>query len=47
MFPGEEGLERGRDEGRHEIARKLKARGHPLEEIAEDPGMDLESIRNL
>ena len=29
------------------IARNLKARGRPLEEIAEDTGLDLESIRNL
>jgi hypothetical protein len=30
-----------------EIAMKLKNRGHPLEEIVEDTGLDIETIQSL
>ena len=30
-----------------EIAKKLKARGRPLEEIVEDTGLDIETIQSL
>jgi hypothetical protein len=47
----EEGIVVGREEGiivgREEIARKLKDRGRPLEEIAEDTGLDIEAIKSL
>jgi predicted transposase/invertase (TIGR01784 family) len=42
-----EGRTEGRQEGQKEIARRLKARGRPLEEIAEDTGLDVETIRRL
>ena len=50
-----EGIEIGRWEGREEgqetatlnIARKMKARGRPLAEIAEDTGLSLEVIEQL
>jgi predicted transposase YdaD len=34
-------------ENAKEIARRLKARGRPVEEIAEDTGLDFETIRDL
>ncbi|MDR1058708.1 MAG: hypothetical protein LBL43_04085 [Treponema sp.] len=37
----------GRQEGQKEIARRLKSRGRPLKEIAEDTGLDMETIRGL
>jgi predicted transposase/invertase (TIGR01784 family) len=37
----------GRQEGREEVARRLKSRGHPLSEIAEDTGLDIAVIREL
>jgi predicted transposase/invertase (TIGR01784 family) len=37
----------GREEGRQEVARRLKSRGHPLAEIAEDTGLDIAVIREL
>jgi predicted transposase/invertase (TIGR01784 family) len=41
------GVNHARQEGQKEIARRLKARGRPLEEIAEDTGLDVETIRRL
>jgi predicted transposase/invertase (TIGR01784 family) len=50
----EEGIEIGREEGREEsrqkqleIARKMKVRGTPPEQIAEDTGLFLEEIAAL
>jgi predicted transposase/invertase (TIGR01784 family) len=37
----------GRKEGREEVARRLKSRGRPLSEIAEDTGLDIAVIRAL
>jgi predicted transposase/invertase (TIGR01784 family) len=37
----------GRQEGQQEIARKMKARGRPLEEIAEDTGLTEAQIQEL
>jgi predicted transposase/invertase (TIGR01784 family) len=37
----------GKTEGEKEIARRMKARGRPLEEIVEDTGLDMETIRGL
>ena len=46
-----EGLEQGREKGMEqskiEFARKLKARGRPLEEIVEDTGLSMEYIEKL
>jgi predicted transposase/invertase (TIGR01784 family) len=41
------GLSKGMEKGKYEIARKLKARGRPLEEIAEDTGLSFETIENM
>ena len=41
------GLEKGEQKKSKEIARKLKARGQPLDEIVEDTGLDLETIKSL
>jgi predicted transposase/invertase (TIGR01784 family) len=41
------GVNHAREEGAKEIARRLKTRGRPLEEIAEDTGLDMETIRSL
>jgi predicted transposase/invertase (TIGR01784 family) len=43
----EEGREEGLREGQKEIARRMKNRGRSLEEIAEDTGLDMESIKRL
>jgi predicted transposase/invertase (TIGR01784 family) len=55
----EEGLEKGKEEGREigltegsqqkqlEIARKMKARGTPPDQIAEDTGLPLETVLKL
>jgi predicted transposase/invertase (TIGR01784 family) len=37
----------GRVEGQKETSRRMKTRGRPLEEIAEDTGLNLETIRGL
>jgi predicted transposase/invertase (TIGR01784 family) len=37
----------GRLEGREEVARRLKSRGRPLSEIAEDTGLDIAVISEL
>jgi predicted transposase/invertase (TIGR01784 family) len=42
-----EGRREGRLEGREEVARRLKSRGRPLSEIAEDTGLDIAVIREL
>ena len=42
-----EGREQGIEQGMIEIAQKLKARGHPLEEIAEVTGLSPEAIEKL
>jgi predicted transposase/invertase (TIGR01784 family) len=42
-----EGIEEGWQKGQKEIARRMKARGRPLEEIIEDTGLDVETIRGL
>jgi predicted transposase/invertase (TIGR01784 family) len=41
------GVNHARREGQKEIARRMKARGRPLEEIAEDTGLDVEAVRGL
>jgi predicted transposase/invertase (TIGR01784 family) len=43
----EKGLEKGAAEGRLEIARKMKAIGRPLVEIAEITGLPLETVQEL
>ena len=40
-------FEEGREECREEIARKMIARGRPLEEIIEDTGLDIDTIEKL
>jgi predicted transposase/invertase (TIGR01784 family) len=42
-----EGRQEGRQEGQREIARKMKARGRPLEEIVEDTGLTEAQIQGL
>ena len=46
-----QGLAQGRREGKEErnieIARKMKAREYPIDEIAECTGLSLEDIENL
>jgi predicted transposase/invertase (TIGR01784 family) len=42
-----EGLQKGSQQKQLEIARKLKARGTPPEQIAEDTGLPLETIEKL
>ena len=42
-----EGLEKGRMENSLEIAQKLKARGRPIDEIAEDTGLSRKAIEKL
>jgi predicted transposase/invertase (TIGR01784 family) len=37
----------GKEEGQKEIARRMKIRGRPLEEIAEDTGLTVEQIEKL
>jgi len=46
-FARKEGLAEGRAEGILEIARKMKARGRPSTEIAEDTGLSIEVIEKL
>jgi hypothetical protein len=41
------GINTAKEETQIEIARKLKGRGRPLEEIVEDTGLDLETIESL
>jgi hypothetical protein len=43
----EEGMEMGKHKKSQEIAQKMKARGRPLEEIAEDTGLLIEVIEKL
>ena len=47
----DEGLEKGEAIGLEkkskEIARRMKARGRPLDEILEDTGLDLETVKSL
>ena len=43
----QEGRLEGRQEGQREVAKRMKARGRPLTEIAEDTGLDAETIREL
>jgi predicted transposase YdaD len=33
--------------GQREVAKRMKARGRPIDEIAEDTGLDMETIRGL
>ena len=42
-----QGLIQGSDLKTIEFARKMKARGRPLEEIMEDTGLSTETIENL
>ena len=42
-----EGLTEGLNKGKIEIARKMKARGYPIDEIAECTGFSLEDIKTL
>jgi predicted transposase/invertase (TIGR01784 family) len=42
-----EGRAEGRQERDQEIVRRMKNRGRPLEEIAEDTGLDMETIKRL
>jgi predicted transposase YdaD len=41
------GVNHALQEGAKKIAWRLKARGRPVEEIVEDTGLDLETIRDL
>jgi predicted transposase YdaD len=41
------GVNHARREEQKEIARRLKARSRPVEEIAGDTGLDMETIRGL
>ena len=43
----EEALEEGREERGMEIARKLLKRNRPIDEIVEDTGLDMETIKSL
>ena len=43
----EDGIVQGREEGMIEVARKMKTRGRPLEEIIEDTGLSPEAIASL
>ncbi|MDR0400476.1 MAG: PD-(D/E)XK nuclease family transposase, partial [Treponema sp.] len=43
----QEGIQQGRQEGILEIAKRMKARGRSPEEIAEDTGLDTDTIRSL
>jgi predicted transposase/invertase (TIGR01784 family) len=43
----EKGLAQGRTDEKLELAQKLKARGRPLEEIAEDTGLSLEEVSSI
>jgi predicted transposase YdaD len=40
-------FEEGREDEREKIAKNMKAHGRPLEEISEDTGLDMETIKNL
>ena len=42
-----EGEQRGIKKGREEIARKMKVRGRPIDEIAEDTGLEPKTIETL
>jgi predicted transposase/invertase (TIGR01784 family) len=42
-----EGLLEGRLEGQRDVAKRMKSRGRPIDEIAEDTGLDAETIRKL
>jgi predicted transposase/invertase (TIGR01784 family) len=42
-----EGIKEGKIEGKIEIARKLKKRGRPATEIAEDTGLPVDEIEKL
>ena len=41
------GREEGRKDAKHEAARKMKAKGYPIAEIAEITGLSPEEIENL
>jgi predicted transposase/invertase (TIGR01784 family) len=43
----EEAREEGREDEREKIAKNMKARGRPLEEISEDTGLSIEEIEKL
>ena len=43
----EKGIQKGKKEREIEIARKLKARGHPIAEIVEDTGLSPDTIEKL
>ena len=43
----EQGIEQGRIKGRIEVAKKMKARGMSVEEIAELTGLSPQEIENL
>ena len=43
----EDGCEEGLEKGRVEIARKLKSRGLPVEDIAEDTGLSVDAVKIL
>jgi predicted transposase/invertase (TIGR01784 family) len=42
-----EGIAIGKSEREIEIAQKMKDRGRPLEEIVEDTGLDIDTIKSL
>jgi predicted transposase/invertase (TIGR01784 family) len=43
----QEGLQNGIQEGLQDVARRMKTRGRPLREIAEDTGLSLDEIKRL
>jgi predicted transposase/invertase (TIGR01784 family) len=42
-----DGYQEGIEKGVQKVARRMKARGRPLDEIAEDTGLSLDEIRGL
>ena len=42
-----EGLAEGRNEGFVEVARRMKAKGKPVEEMEDITGLDIETIKSL
>jgi predicted transposase/invertase (TIGR01784 family) len=43
----QEGIKRGMEKGRFEIAAKMKKRGAPIDQIAEDTGLSVKAITEL